>query len=272
MRAETPPPASRLRLPKVHARRADRGAVHPVVVLVEPQYAGNVGHVARSMMNFGATELLLVRPSELGPDARQRAVHAQRVLDEARTFATFADAAREVDLTVAFAARAFPGDRSHLRNPVSLVDLAPLVAPVAGRVGLVFGREDDGLSNEDVLACDLVCTIPTSPMYRSMNLSHAVTVALYELARGAHPVRREPPASTREKEILFRAFDHVLSTVYLPEHRVEPTRTMFRRLVGRAALTRWEYHRMMGAIAAILKAQKAWPVPGIAELPDDEPS
>ena len=226
------------------------------VLLVGPQYPGNVGAVARSMLNFGVDRLVLVRPCDhLNDESRTRAVHAQRVLDGARVVQTLEDAAEGMDHLTAFAARVSARDRSHLRAPVQLPDFAPVLSGLAkdGNVALVFGPEDDGLSNDDVDRCDAVVTIPTNAAYRSMNLSHAVTVALYAVATAAPAPVEAKPASTEEKEILFAKVQEVMRALQYPEHRVTVTTRAFRRVVGRAVLTRWEYHRIVGMFTRTAK-------------------
>lgn len=244
------------------------------VVLVEPAYSGNVGHAARSMMNFGVTRLALVNPVRMDEEGRNRAVHAQRVLDEARHFASFREAADEFDYLVAFSARVSPQDKSHLRNPVPFQAVAPALAAIDGRIALVFGREADGLFNDEVEACDAIAKIPTSPMYPSLNLSHAVTVALYELFREAYPVHTLSSASHRDKELLHRTHAATLDALGFPGYRRDVTSMMFRRVIGRAGLTRWEYHRMMGVFSTTLKRLGKWPVKDLPDLPpfdEDEP-
>lgn len=244
------------------------------VVLVGPQYPGNVGHVARSMLNFGVERLVLVHPpiDPLADEARQRAVHAGRVLENARVVGSLADVLDDFDLLAAFAARVSTRDRSHLRTPVALPEFAPQLAALAkdAEVALVFGPEDDGLSNEDVERCDAVVTIPTSDMYRSMNLSHAVTVALYALATATPAALEGRPASTREKELLFARVAEIMQQMHYPEHRVRVTTQAFRRVVGRAVLTRWEYHRIMGVFTRAHKFLERTPPFWVREAAEDD--
>ncbi|HUR70314.1 MAG TPA: TrmH family RNA methyltransferase [Candidatus Thermoplasmatota archaeon] len=238
------------------------------VFLVEPQYRDNVGHTARSMLNFGVGELVLVNASPVDEDMRQRAVHAQGVLDHARHFASLADAKPHFDLLVGFAARISTLDKAHRRMSESLEVVARRLDGIGGRIGLVFGREDFGLSNEDVELCDILCTIPTSPHYRSMNLSHAVTVALYELMRESRP--RMPfvsMASPLEREILYSSWSHLNGNLGFKPHRIEQADMMWRRVIGRAGLTAWEYHRLMGTLSRAMKRLGAWPPPAVANGP-----
>lgn len=235
------------------------------VVLVEPQGPDNIGHVARSLLNFGVGELILVNAhAGIDHEARTRAVHAQKVLDEARRVASLAEVKRTFDHLVGFAARISTLNKSHLRMSQPLEETARRVAGMGGRVALVFGREDFGLGNEDVELCDMLCTIPTAPTYRSMNLSHAVTVALYEMTRETHArVPYVSMATPHEKDVLFSTYNHLNRDLGFKPHRVEQADMMFRRLIGRAGLTSWEYHRLMGTFSRTLKRLGNWPPPGV---------
>ena len=236
------------------------------ILLVEPQFRDNVGHTARSMLNFGIGDLVLVNAAPIDQETRKRAVHAQKVLDSARFFPTLAEAKKEFEVVVGFAARISTLNKAHLRMSEPLEKVARRIDGMGGRVALVFGREDFGLSNEDVEECDLLCTIPTSANYRSMNLSHAVTVALYEMTRADH--RRVPSvtmAKPHEKEVLFESWRHLNNVLGFKPHRVEQADAMFRRVMGRSGMTAWEYHRLMGTFHRTLKRLSAWPPPFVAK-------
>ena len=236
------------------------------VVLVEPQYRDNVGHTARAMLNFGVGELVLANAPPVDHETRQRAVHAQKVLDQARHVASLKEVKAEFDHLVGFAARVSTMDKAHRRMSEPLGVVASRLAEMPGRVALVFGREDFGLANEDVELCDILCTIPTSPSYRSLNLSHAVSVALYEIQRPEHA---RPPyvsmATPHEKDILFATFSHLQKELGFKPHRIEQAEMMFRRVIGRAGLSAWEYHRLMGVFSRSLKRLGAWPPPGVGQ-------
>lgn len=245
------------------------------VILVEPQYRDNVGHTARAMLNFGVGDLVLVNAGEVDHETRVRAVHAQAVLDHARRFPSLREAKKEFDHLVGFAARISTLDKAHLRMSEPLEKVARRLDEMPGKVGLVFGREDFGLSNEDVEECDILCTIPTSPSYRSMNLSHAVSVALYEMSRTAHtPLPYLSMATSREKEVLFATFHHLTGVLRFRDYKRNQMLQMFRRVIGRSGLSSWEYHRLMGVFSRSLKVLKGWPVPGIGDIPEepDEPA
>jgi len=139
-------------------------------------------------------------------------------------------------------------------------DLAPRLAESAGRVALVFGREGDGLTNEEIKKCDAVVTIATAPDYRSMNVAMACAVVLYEcwLASAYPKPKTFELASEAEKEKLFDTLDLLLHALDYPAHRRDSTMTMFRRVLGRAVPSAWEFHTFMGVLTRTLHAMGKW--------------
>ncbi len=192
------------------------------VVLVEPKNEGNVGAVARAMKNFGARDLVLVGPCPLGEEARKRAKHGVSVLEAARIARDFDAAVEGVDLT-------------------------------DGLVALVFGREDFGLLDDELRRCDLLVTIPASAEYPILNLSHAAAILLYELHAGTAPGRARRKASGLEKEKLHEALADLMEATQYPAHKRERTKIMFRRLIGRAVPSKWEFHALMGVLQRATK-------------------
>ena len=151
------------------------------VVLVGPQGDENVGMAARAMMNCGVTDFRLVNPVPFKTKgAAKWAVSAQDILQHAKVFSTLDEALADVSLVVGLSRR-----EGKLRPPQLSSD--QIVLKICSRmnrggvVALVFGREDDGLSREELNRCDLVWTIPTSKSYASLNLAQAVLLACHEI-------------------------------------------------------------------------------------------
>lgn len=241
------------------------------VILVDPLYEGNVGHAARSMLNFGIDDLAIVKGCSIGKEGQDRAVHAQVVLENARRTETLAEAGKGCDLLVGFTARMTGRERRFRRNPVDLRDWAPQAAAAPGRIGLVFGREDRGLTNEETEHCDVLVAIPTDDRYRSMNLAHAITVACWSVyAEGlTGRVKEYTPADPDLVERIHDAVEEVMEVSGYAQHKRATTRTMFRRLLGRAAPTQSEAVHLMGLFKKTLwKMGRARPRPE-AELPLD---
>jgi len=226
------------------------------VVLVEPKYGGNVGAVARSMKNFDVSSLYLVNPCEIDDEARVRAMHAQDVLDNAMVYSCFEDVRNDLDYCVGTSSVVGMKEKSCLRKAVSLKDFAEQIQGFDGKVGLVFGREDYGLYNSEIAVCDVLVNVPTSEGYPSLNLSHAVTVVLYELFTHGVKPRDVKGMGVVEKENLNRVLCEVLDLIGYPAHKREKAEIMLRRLVGRAMPSIWEYHTLMGVIGEVIRRLK----------------
>jgi tRNA/rRNA methyltransferase len=223
------------------------------VVLVEPKYSGNIGAVARTMMNFDVENLYLVNPCELDNVGYARAMHAAPILDRAKIFPSFELAIKGLDYLVATSSVESKTDKKHLRNPVLLEDFVEKVYETEGNIGLIFGREDYGLFNEEIAACDIMLKIPTSEHYPSLNLSHAVNIVLYSLyLKKAFIRKRRRELGPVEKEKLYEFFSQLLDDIDYPKHKKEHTKIMFKRIMGRAIPSTWEYHTLMGVFSRTL--------------------
>ncbi|HIP91225.1 MAG TPA: RNA methyltransferase, partial [Methanothermococcus okinawensis] len=143
------------------------------------------------------------------------------------------------------------GDRNLKRVPITPRELAEKHLDLRGNMGLVFGREDDGLTNRELDLCDIFLSIPTSPEYPVMNLSHAVAVVLYELylskLEKPFPVKMRE-ASKLEKDILIKLFEEFVdANKNIPEYRKELCKIVFRRIVSRAFISGKEANTLMCA-------------------------
>ena len=223
------------------------------VVLVEPKIEGNIGAVARAMRNFDVGDLVLVRPCPIGEEAQRRAMHGASILKAARIVADFEEAIVDADLVVGTSGVDTESDRKFVRIAVPPEDLASRVAPMDGTLALVLGREDSGLRQEELLRCDLLVTIPASSTYPILNVSHAATIILYALFRGAARKRTRLTASAIEKEKLHEALADLLEATDYPGHKRARTKVMFRRLLGRAVPSAWEFHALMGVMTRATK-------------------
>ncbi len=224
------------------------------VVLVEPMYDGNVGSVARAMKNFGFHDLVLVNPCEIDDFGRAMASHARDVLEEARKVSNLEEALEGANLVVGTTGKRLENEERHLRLHLRVPCLTPaeLRAKLDGKEGevaLLLGREDVGLTNDELMICDMVVSIPTSEDYPIMNLSHAATVLFYELSRVEEG---EKGLASRESLVLLLDRAGVLlHEVSYPEHKVEYIILMFRRIFGRAELTEREARTILGVIKNI---------------------
>ena len=216
------------------------------IVLVEPLHEGNVGFTARVMKNFGFTDLVLVNPCSLGEEAKARAMHASDVLERARVL-SLDEVFGESNLSIATTGELSRSVCRSMRMPYyTPKEIREQVRDLDGRVSILFGRENWGLSNAEVERCDMVCTIPSSPDYPILNLSHAVGILCYELAnlpRGTYRL-----ADREEMEGFYTHLDHFLDRVEHAAYKRRNTLLMARRILGRTLLTSREVTTMHGIL------------------------
>lgn len=171
------------RPPSVDATAAVRNRTRPLdrvhVVLVQPKGPRNVGAVARAMANFGLGKLRLFGGvPKLHPEALDYAVTAKGLLEEASQVPTLDEALH--GLTFILASTAKRRERTPTLRPREAA--ARILEEAArGQVGIVFGREDHGLTSEEIGHAHAVLAIETAPECRALNLSHAFTILAYEL-------------------------------------------------------------------------------------------
>lgn len=216
----------------------------PTVVVVDPQTPGNVGTIARSMKNFGFADLVLVDAPKLDPDGEAYGLAGQArddVLPDHRRMA-FVDVVDQY-YTVGFTAITNQDATNHVRYPFTTPDaLGEELPAVSQDVALVFGREDNGLTNEELAVIDRICSIPAAAEYPVLNLGQAATIVLYELRDiGVEETQLPDPdqdrATTAELERCHDQFGAMLNAIGHPEHKREKTTRLFRRLLGRARPT-----------------------------------
>ena len=214
------------------------------IVLVGPKFEGNIGAVARSMANFDLDELYLVDPCEIGEDAYRRAKHGSHLLRDAVTVRTLEEAVEGCSFIVGTSGIVTKGENNYVRVPMTVSEFATKINDYEGKIAIVFGREDKGLLQDELARCDLLITVPTSEIYPILNLSHAATIVMYEISECV--ATAPTPAEPDERERMMRFFGDLLDAIDYPEQRRETTAVMFRRMIGRAIPTKWEYNTLLG--------------------------
>jgi tRNA/rRNA methyltransferase len=224
------------------------------VVLVEPQSPGNIGMVCRAMKNMGLADLRLVKGCRKDHrEARKFAVSARDVLDNSRSFESLAEALVDREITVATTRR-----QGKYRNEMFTPrQVAQEIRSAIGdnRAALVFGREDNGLTTDELSLCRLNATIPTSDDYGSLNLAQAVLIFCYELFLGfGHnmPDRTRSLAALSEMEALYSHMENSLLRIGFlnPQNPAHLMRSL-RRIFARAGLDSREVAIMRGIMSQI---------------------
>ncbi|WP_433624760.1 RNA methyltransferase [Halomicrococcus sp. NG-SE-24] len=227
----------------------------PAVAVVEPKTPGNVGTIARAMKNFGMDDLKIVNPPELHRDSEAYGFAGQAREDVLPNYdaVTFDELVSEYH-TVGCTATTNEDARKHVRFPFRTPsDLADSLAEVDSDTVLIFGRESNGLTNEELARVDEVCSIPASAEYPSLNLGQAATVTLYELREltveeTQHPDVERERADEREIEGFYDGFDELLEAIDHPSEKRDKTMRLVRRLVGRAHPTGREISTLRGVV------------------------
>jgi tRNA/rRNA methyltransferase len=224
------------------------------IVLVSPRGSGNVGSVARAMKNMGLSDLATVGPARTRTFwARAMAVHARDLLERARSYPTLGEAVADCRLVVGTTCRTGLY-RGHSLPPR---ELAPeiVAAASAAKVAIVFGPEDHGLSNRDLIHFDRLITIPASPLYPSLNVAQAVMIVAYELFLAAAPARAETPVARAPAASVERLFDRMRSSLlrigFLDPQNPDHILLALRRLLGRAGLEERDVRILNGLLRHI---------------------
>lgn len=221
---------------------------HPDVrfVLVRPRDPRNVGAACRAIKTMGFASLAVV----LGPliDPEQAAVlahHARDVLEGALFATDLEQAIGDASLVAGTTRRRGKRRKYFTLFPEQLAERAAAVG--AGRVAVLFGNEETGLTDAELARCHLAVTIPSSPAFPSLNLSHAVQVIAYELARAFDRSRRTPfaPIAGCEIDDLAAVVVRSLAAIGFRNPRgLASLSVFFRDLIARAGLSHGEAHRL----------------------------
>ena len=234
------------------------------IVMVRPQGSGNIGSVARAMKNLGAKELAIVGKARTRSFwARAMAVHGRDVLAETKCYESIRAAIADCTLVVGTTCRSGLY-RSHSRSPR---EVAPEIVGAAGKgkVAILFGPEDHGLSNKDLEHCQLLVTIPTHPEYQSLNVAQAAVICLYEVYVASMVSAGESSINRAEAEHIERLFDimrnALLKIGFLDSENPEHMLLALRRIFGRAGLEDKDVRILTGMFRQIeWYADRGWKV------------
>ncbi|HDR2708115.1 tRNA/rRNA methyltransferase [Escherichia coli] len=174
--------------------------MHLSIVLVAPARPENIGAAARAMKTMGFTDLRIVdSAAHLEPAARWVAHGSGDILDNITTYATLADALHDISFTVATTARS-RAKFHYYATPAELVPMMKEKSQWLEKAALVFGREDSGLTNEELELADVLTGAPMVADYPSLNLGQAVMVYCYQLA-SLIQIPQPPVTGTDENQL-----------------------------------------------------------------------
>jgi tRNA/rRNA methyltransferase len=238
----------------------------PIVILVEPQLGENIGAAARAMANFGLSRLRLVAPRQPWPNEKARimAAGADRILDGAELYDSLQAAIADCSFVFAATARAHDQAKPVVSAPEAAALMAPRIA--AGEVvAVAFGRERNGLENDEVALADRILTLPVNPAFASLNLAQAVVIVAYEwfkLATGGKlPFAMPEKSATAPKQQLlafFASLERELEKVefFRPPDKRDTMQINLRNIFNRMAPTQQDIQTLHGVIMAIAEGRK----------------
>jgi tRNA/rRNA methyltransferase len=238
----------------------------PLVVLVEPQLGENIGAAARAMANFGLSRLRLVNPRQRWPNdkARMMAAGADRILDDAVLFDSLPAALADCSFVLATTARAHDQAKRVIGAAAAACEIAPRIE-AGENVAIMFGRERNGLENDEVALADRIVTLPVNPAFASLNLAQAVVIVAYEwfkLKSGdklpfAMP-QKSPPAPKEQLLAFFASLERELEQVefFRPPDKRETMQINLRNIFTRMQPTQQDIQTLHGVIMAIAQGRK----------------
>ncbi len=250
---------------------AEAAHAGPAVILVRPQMGENIGMAARAMANFGLGDLRLVAPrdgwGEGAPayqPAMDAAVGAHGIVRAAPVFPDVAGAI--ADCRKVFATTARERDQAKLVLTAEELAAEAQARGAAGqKIGILFGAERTGLTNDEVGIADAIVTFPVNPEFPSLNLAQSVSLVAYECFKAAHgggapfTLQHVTPPATREQVHGF--FDHLereleAGDYFIPDGKRDVMSRNLRNIFHRIELTEADVRTLRGVVVALAKGRK----------------
>jgi tRNA/rRNA methyltransferase len=238
----------------------------PVVILVEPQLGENIGAAARAMANFGLSRLRLVRPRQAWPNekARVMASGADVILDGAVLYDDLPGAIADCSFVLATTARAHDQAKPVIGPVEAAAEMAPRV-DAGETVAILFGRERNGLENDEVALADRIVTLPVNPAFASLNLAQAVIIVAYEWFKRQSAEKlpfvtpaKSAPAPKQQLIAFFAALERELEKVefFRPPDKRETMQINLRNIFTRMAPSQQDIQTLHGVFMAIAEGRK----------------
>jgi len=229
------------------------------IVLIGIEKASNLGMIARALKNFGLKELILIDPKVKASDkdAIKYAKHALDVLKNAKVKKL--SFLKNFDYLIATTAM-LGTDYNIPRSPLSPEKVFSKKEVYKSKTAVLFGPEGHGLSNKIVMMCDFVMTIPSSKNYPTLNISNAASIIFYEISKN-HDIEKVNDhivfASDLDKRIILQKVDNILDRMSFPvESKKETQRLLWKRMIGKAYLTRREAFALLGFLKKVDENRK----------------
>ncbi|MEA3378905.1 MAG: TrmJ/YjtD family RNA methyltransferase [Nanoarchaeota archaeon] len=219
------------------------------IIAQEFTSSGNCGALARVLKNFDCKNLIFLNPKcdYQSKEAMDRATHAKDILKKAKVMKDFDKVLDSFDYVIGTTAMVGT-DYNIPRSSINPEKLGKLIKKK--KVGIIIGREGEGLSNKEIKKCDFTVSVPTSIKYPTMNVSHAAAIILYEIfkANENKSITDNIPSMTgKEKKALLSLIDDAIGRMGFPdEFRERTQRIVWKRVIGKSLLTKREAFALCG--------------------------
>jgi len=243
------------------------------IVLIETSRQGNIGSTARAMKTMGLTKLCLVNPKDdyLGGESVAFAAGAADVLHNAQIFSSLQDALDNTEIVFGTSIR----QRSVSIPLLDMKKSADVIYDSLKKnskinIALVFGRENSGLNNQELGACNYHIKVPTNLEYGSLNLSQAVQIASYEIYQKINAQKAksqfednlanaeyEEKPSFKEMEMFYEHLEEVLRKIeFIDTRSSRKLMLRFKKLYNKADVTKDELNILRGVLSSTIKYAK----------------
>ncbi len=227
------------------------------IILVEPEHSGNVGAVARAMKNMGVKNLRLVNPKcdYLNDEALKFSVNSSDILYNAKTYSNLNQSLEDISLIVAVSQqRGKNSSTLPFKDAITKIK----IAASSNMVGLIFGREGNGLTSSEIELSSLTLQIPASEESPCLNLSQAVLIICHELfnTKSSNITNTDKIPSFKEMELFYNSFQELLVDIdYADKENPTFKLNAFRKIFGRTFLTTNELDLLYGLLRQIKNYQ-----------------
>ncbi len=221
------------------------------IAVMEIENEGNLGAISRVMANFGFENLILINPkcSKDSIETIKRAKHSKNILKKVKIVKKL----EGYDYVIATTAKLgtdynisrFPLTPKQLKEKLNEINTKKI------KIDLLIGREGNGLTNEEIKSSDFLVTIPADRKYPTLNISHALSIILYELSELNH-TSHIIPASKKDKEVLLETINKALDKMeFTTKEKKETQKLVWKRIAGKSFLTKREVFSLIGFMKKI---------------------
>jgi tRNA/rRNA methyltransferase len=232
-------------------------------ILVRPQLGENIGATARSLKNFNFENLRLVAPRDSWPNksATYTAVEAKDIVHKAKVYLYNDEAVSDLDYVFATTSRS----RSVNKKIIDLNEAVKIIKKqniLNKKIGILFGPEASGLSNDDIINANYLVNIPTNIKFKSLNLSHAVTIFAFQLFLSSKKIEllvknlyRSEDAKKKEVQVFLNfLISHLDKVGFLkPEEKRQQMIRSIKNIFHRSSLSTQEIRTLSGVISSFIK-------------------